>query len=129
MIQNNEVVSYLTIYILVSADEKEELKQKCKEVENEVQHQKLKIPFFTIQTELSKKFKRNILTSSFTGGFLFNTETFIDKNGYYWGINQNGGIIIFNLWQQDIMRGNSNMFVVGSSGSRKKYGSKAYDIK
>lgn len=114
MIQNNEVVSYLTIYILVSADEKEELKQKCKEVENEVQHQKLKIrnltnylqfdgfkavaPFFTIQTELSKKFKRNILTSSFTGGFLFNTETFIDKNGYYWGINQNGGIIIFNLW-------------------------------
>ena len=43
MIQNNEVVSYLTIYILVSADEKEELKQKCKEVENEVQHQKLKI--------------------------------------------------------------------------------------
>ena len=32
MIQNNEVVSYLTIYILVSADEKEELKQKCKEV-------------------------------------------------------------------------------------------------
>ena len=77
MIQNNEVVSYLTIYILVSADEKEELKQKCKEVENEVQHQKLKIrnltnylqfdgfkavaPFFTIQTELSKKFKINIL--------------------------------------------------------------------
>ena len=133
MIQNNEVVSYLTIYILVSADEKEELKQKCKEVENEVQHQKLKIRnltnYLTIQTELSKKFKRNILTSSFTGGFLFNTETFIDKNGYYWGINQNGGIIIFNLWQQDIMRGNSNMFVVGSSGSRKKYGSKAYDIK
>ncbi len=145
MIQNNEVVSYLTIYILVSADEQEELKHKCKEVENEVQHQKLKIrnltnyfqvdgfkavaPFFTIQTELSKKFKRNILTSSFTGGFLFNTETFIDKNGYYWGINQNGGIIIFNLWQQDIMRGNSNMFVVGSSGSRKKYGCKAYDIK
>jgi type IV secretory pathway VirB4 component len=135
MIQNNEVVSYLTIYILVSAEDKEELKAKCKEVENEVQHQKLKIrnltnylqmsgfkavaPFFTIQTDLSKKFKRNILTSSFTGGFLFNTETFIDQGGYYWGVNQNGGIIIFNLWQQDVMRGNSNMFVVGSSGSGK----------
>lgn len=135
MIQNNEVVSYLTIYILVSAEEKEELKAKCKEVESEVQHQKLKIrnltnyfqmsgfkavaPFFTIQADLSKKFKRNILTSSFTGGFLFNTDTFIDEGGYYWGINQNGGIIIFNLWQQDVMRGNSNMFVVGSSGSGK----------
>ena len=59
----------------------------------------------------------------------YNIKNCIDKNGYYWGINQNGGIIIFNLWQQDIMRGNSNMFVVGSSGSRKKYGSKAYDIK
>ena len=135
MIQNNEVVSYLTIYILVSAEEKEELKAKCKEVESEVQHQKLKIrnltnylqmsgfkavaPLFTIQTDLSKKFKRNILTSSFTGGFLFNTDTFIDEGGYYWGVNQNGGIIIFNLWQQDVMRGNSNMFVVGSSGSGK----------
>ncbi len=135
MIQNNEVVSYLTIYILISAEEKEELKLKCKEVESEVQHQKLKIrnltnylqmsgfkaiaPFFTIQTDLSKKFKRNILTSSFTGGFLFNTDTFIDEGGYYWGVNQNGGIIIFNLWKQDQMRGNSNMFVVGSSGSGK----------
>lgn len=143
MLQNNEVVSYLTIYILVSAEEKEELKQKCKEIEMEVQHQKLKIrsltnylqmsglkavaPFFTIQADLSKKFKRNILTSCFTGGFLFNTETFIDQEGYYWGINQNGGIIIFNLWQQDANRGNSNMFVVGSSGSREKYGSKTYD--
>lgn len=135
MIQNNEVVSYLTIYILVSAEDKEELKKKCKEIENEVQHQKLKIrnltnylqldafkavaPFFTIQKELNEKFKRNILTSTFSGGFLFNTETFIDREGYYWGINQNGGIVIFNIWQQDSTRGNSNLLVVGSSGSGK----------
>lgn len=135
MIQNNEVVSYLTIYILVSAEEEEELKRKCKEVEMEMQRQKLKVrhltnylimsgfkaiaPFFTIQTELSKNFKRNILTSTFTGGFLFNTETFIDQGGYYWGINQNGGIVIFNIWKQDAGRTNSNMIVVGSSGSGK----------
>ena len=42
MIQNNEVVSYLTIYILVSAEEKEELKVKCKEVESEVTTSKIK---------------------------------------------------------------------------------------
>ncbi len=135
MIENNEVVSYLTIYILISSEEEEELKRKCKEVEMEVQRQKLKIrnltnyllmdgfkavaPFFTIQTELSKNFKRNILTSTFTGGFLFNTETFIDQEGYYWGISQSGGIIIFNIWKQDLGRGNSNMIVVGSSGSGK----------
>ena len=135
MIENNEVVSYLTIYILISAEEEEELKRKCKEVEMEVQRQILKIrnltnyllmdgfkavaPFFTIQTELSKNFKRNILTSTFTGGFLFNTETFIDQEGYYWGISQSGGIIIFNIWKQDLGRGNSNMIVVGSSGSGK----------
>lgn len=135
MIQNNEVVSYLTIYILVSAEEEDELKVKCKEVELEVQRQKLKIrnltnyllmdgfkaiaPFFTIQANLSKDFKRNILTSTFTGGFLFNTETFIDQKGYYWGISQNGGIIIFNIWKQDSERANSNMVVFGSSGSGK----------
>lgn len=135
MIQNNEVVSYLTIYIMVSSEEKEDLEKRCKEIEREVERQRLKIrnltnylladgfkavaPFFTIQTELSEKFKRNILTSGFTGGFLFNTETFIDKEGYYWGLNQNGGIIIFNIWLQNLTRGNSNMFVVGSSGSGK----------
>lgn len=135
MIENNEVVSYLTIYILVSAEEEVELQRKCKEVEREMQRQKIKIrhltnymimegfkavaPFFTIQTELSKNFKRNILTSTFTGGFLFNTETFIDEKGYYWGISQNGGIIIFNIWKQDLGRTNSNMIVVGSSGSGK----------
>lgn len=135
MIENNEVVSYLTIYILVSAEEEVELQQKCKEVEMEMQRQKIKIrhltnymlmegfkavaPFFTIQTELSKNFKRNILTSTFTGGFLFNTETFIDEKGYYWGISQNGGIIIFNIWKQDLGRTNSNMIIVGSSGSGK----------
>ncbi len=135
MIENNEVVSYLTIYILVSAEEEVELQRKCKEVEMEMQRQKIKIrnltnymlmegfkavaPFFTIQPELSKNFKRNILTSTFTGGFLFNTETFIDQKGYYWGISQNGGIIIFNIWKQDLGRTNSNMLVVGSSGSGK----------
>lgn len=135
MINNNEVVSYLTIYICVSAQEEKELLNKCNEVEREVQKLKLKIrpvtnflltsgfkavaPFFTIQTELTEYFKRNILTSSFTGGFLFNTNTFIDKKGYYFGINQNGGIIIFNIWQKNSDRTNSNMVAVGSSGSGK----------
>jgi len=135
MINNNEVVSYLTIYILVTSQEEIDLIKKCKEVEREIRKHKLKIrpltnfllmkgykavaPFFTIQTELSEYFKRNILTSSFTGGFLFNTNTFIDSNGYYFGINQKGGIIIFNIWLKDSDRGNSNMVVVGSSGSGK----------
>lgn len=135
MINNNEVVSYLTIYILVTGVEEQDLIKKCKEVEREIRKHKLKLraltnyllmsgykavaPFFTIQTELSEYFKRNILTSSFTGGFLFNTNTFIDSKGYYFGINQKGGIIIFNLWLKDSNRGNSNMVVIGSSGSGK----------
>ena len=135
MINNNEVVSYLTIYICITSQDEIDLNNKCKEVEREVQKLKLKIrpvtnfllksgfkavaPFFTIQEDLTEYFKRNILTSSFTGGFLFNTNTFIDKRGYYFGINQNGGIIIFNMWQKDSDRTNSNMVVTGSSGSGK----------
>lgn len=135
MINNNEVVSYLTIYICVSAQEEKDLLSKCSEIEREVQKLKLKIrpitnylltsgfkavaPFFTIQKDLTEYFKRNILTSSFTGGFLFNTNTFIDEKGFYFGINQNGGIIIFNIWHKDADRTNSNMLVVGSSGAGK----------
>lgn len=135
MINNNEVVSYLTIYICVSSKDEIELSNKCKEVEREVQKLKLKIrpitnfllkdgfkaiaPFYTIQPELTEYFKRNILTTTFTGGFLFNTNTFIDKSGFYFGINQNGGLIIFNMWQKDTDRTNSNIVVVGGSGSGK----------
>ena len=135
MINNNEVVSYLTIYVCVFAQEEKDLITKSKEVEREVQKLQLKIrpitnfllkegiksvaPMFSIQPQLTEYFKRNILTSSFTGGFLFNTNTFIDKRGYYFGINQNGGIIIFNMWQKDSDRTNSNMVVTGSSGSGK----------
>lgn len=135
MINNNEVVSYLTIYVCVFAQEEKDLTTKSKEVEREVQKLQLKIrpitnfllkegiksvaPMFSIQPQLTEYFKRNILTSSFTGGFLFNTNTFIDKRGYYFGINQNGGIIIFNMWQKDSDRTNSNMVVTGSSGSGK----------
>ena len=140
MINNNEVVSYLTIYICVSAQNEQDLISKCKEVERVVQKLKLKIrpitnfllksgfkavaPFFTIQKDLTEYFKRNILTSTFTGGFLFNTNTFIDKNGYCFGINQNGGIIIFNIWEKDYDRTNSNMVIVGSSGSGKSLATK-----
>lgn len=140
MINNNEVVSYLTIYICISAQNEQDLISKCKEVERVIQKLKLKIrpitnfllksgfkavaPFFTIQKDLTEYFKRNILTSSFTGGFLFNTNTFIDKEGYCFGINQNGGIIIFNIWKKDYDRTNSNMVVVGSSGSGKSLATK-----
>ena len=140
LINNNEVVSYLTIYICVSAQNEQDLISKCKEVERVVQKLKLKIrpitnfllksgfkavaPFFTIQKDLTEYFKRNILTSTFTGGFLFNTNTFIDKNGYCFGINQNGGIIVFNIWKKDYDRTNSNMVIVGSSGSGKSLATK-----
>ena len=135
ILQNNEVVSYLSIYILVSDENENNLAKKCKEIEKEVIKQKLKIrpltnfllkegyksvaPYFTIQEYVNSYFRRNILTSTFTGGFLFNKNTFIDKQGYYLGINEKGGIVIFNLWQKDSDRTNSNMVIVGSSGSGK----------
>ena len=135
ILQNNEVVSYLSIYILVSDENENNFIRKSKEIEKEVIKQKLKIrpltnfllkegyksvaPYFTIQENLNNYFRRNILTSTFTGGFLFNKNTFIDKQGYYLGINEKGGIVIFNLWQKDSDRTNRNMVVVGSSGSGK----------
>ena len=135
ILQNNEVVSYLSIYILVSDENENNFIRKSKEIEKEVIKQKLKIrpltnfllkegyksvaPYFTIQENLNNYFRRNILTSTFTGGFLFNKNTYIDKQGYYLGINEKGGIVIFNLWQKDSDRTNSNMVVVGSSGSGK----------
>ena len=135
ILQNNEVVSYLSIYILVSDENENNFIRKSKEIEKEVIKQKLKIrpltnfllkegyksvaPYFTIQENLNNYFRRSIRTSSLTGGVLFDKNTFIDKQGYYLGINEKGGIVIFNLWKKDSDRTNSNMVIVGSSGSGK----------
>ncbi len=87
MINNNEVVSYLTIYVCVFAQEEKDLVTKSKEVEREVQKLQFKIrhitkfllkegiksvaPMFSIQPQLTEYFKRNILTSSFIGTFYY----------------------------------------------------------
>ena len=131
---NNEDLYYLYVYVNIFSQSKKDLEYMLNKVEGILQSRgmqtrrayfrqeqafKMCLPFFCDIKEVKNVAKRNILTSTFTGGFLFNTETFIDQQGYYWGISQNGGIIIFNIGKQDLGRGNSNMIVVGSSGSGK----------
>ena len=71
ILQNNEVVSYLSIYILVSDENENNLIRKCKEIEKDVIKQKLKIrpltnfllkegfksvaPYLTIQENLNRQ--------------------------------------------------------------------------
>ena len=71
MIENNEVVCYLTIYILVSAEEEVELQRKCKEVEMEMQRQKIKIRHLT-NFPYIKYNNTTILTYSPVVSFLVN---------------------------------------------------------
>ena len=57
--------------------------------------------------------------STFVGGFPFASGSFNDGSGSYIGKDSDGGIIMLDLWKRDDKRTNSNITVVGTSGTGK----------
>ena len=57
--------------------------------------------------------------STFVGGFPFSSGGFNDGKGFYLGKNSSGGLILLDLWKRGSSRTNSNITVVGGSGSGK----------
>jgi type IV secretory pathway VirB4 component len=76
-------------------------------------------------TESTRFHKQIIPASSLAASFPFSFYNIIDKEGFYLGtINKNKGFLAFDIFQQDDQRTNSNMFVIGSSGSGKSFTTK-----
>ncbi len=74
-------------------------------------------PFYTINKEIENTFKRNILFSDFCKTFPF-SGNFINKYGYYLGIDNMNGVILHDAWERK-NNVNGNIVVLGESGSGK----------
>lgn len=130
--QNNEIISYMTIYLMVFAEELKELEEKCKALQRISAMLKFKLrpmtnfsikdgfkaisPFEVIDENVNYNFRQNIFMNDLTGSYLFNTNALIDEEGYLIGKTDEGGLVIPNFWKrgQDIVNGNIAIF--GESG-------------
>ncbi len=130
--QNNEVISYMTIYVMVFSQELKELEEKCKTVRRIASMLKLKLrpmtnfsikdgfkaisPFEITDENVNYNFRQNIFMNDLTGSYLFNTNALIEEKGYLIGKTDVGGLVIPDFWKrgQDVVNGNIAIF--GESG-------------
>ena len=126
-----ETLVYFVIGIMVIAETEEELRERAKNVtsklttmrmkgrllmnlsENAVKHM---APFSVSDKTINKIASRNMLESSWIGGFPFSSSGFNDEVNYYFAKDTNGGAIVLDLWKRGGDRTNSNVVITGTAG-------------
>lgn len=134
MDQNNEVMGRWNTTIMVLSRDKDDFRERCSRVENTVNYLGCKIrilsnlqkegyqqlsPTYPQNKRIQETTSRAFPVSAFVGGFPFASGSFNDEGGYYFGRDSNGGIILIDFWRRESQRPNSNITVIGSSGSGK----------
>ena len=134
-----ETVGYMTIMIMVVAEDEETLNKRCKRVESIICGMQLKVrslahllkqsfqtiaPFHTIDSDIKRIARRNILMSDFIGGFPFGGGGLNDGKGFVFGKDNNGGIVVLDIWKRELDRVNSNFVIMGTSGVGKSTATK-----
>ena len=128
---NGETVVYVTIAIMVIAEDEEELKQRSKAVLTKLismqmkgrlltnlskNSLKLMSPFSITDPVIKSIADRNMLNSTWIGGLPFSSSGFNDGVRYYFARDTKGGIVILDLWQRGGDRTNSNVVIMGTAG-------------
>lgn len=129
--QDGEIVGYMTILIMVIAEDEEELQRRCKKIEGSIMGMQMKIrnlaslvrnafksitPFNVLDEKIRKIANRNVPLSTFVGGLPFASNGFNDNNGYYFARDTEGGIVVLDSWKRGGDRTNSNYVIMGTAG-------------
>lgn len=126
-----ETLVYFVIGIMVIAETEEELKEREKLVKTKLITMQMKgrpltnlsknsfkmmSPSSVSDKTINKIASRNMLESSWIGGFPFSSSGFNDEVNYYFAKDTNGGAIILDLWKRGGDRNNSNFVIMGTAG-------------
>ena len=126
-----ETLVYFVIGVMVIAETEEELKERAKLVKTKLITMQMKgrpltnlsknsfrqmSPFSVSDKTINKIASRNMLESSWIGGFPFSSSGFNDEVNYYFAKDTNGGAIILDLWKRGGDRTNSNVVIMGTAG-------------
>lgn len=134
MDQLGEVIGAWNTIIMVLSRDKEDFQNRCTRVESIANTLGCKVrilsnlqkegyqqlsPTYTQNKQIAEISSRPFPVSTFVGGFPFASGSFNDGSGSYIGKDSDGGIIMLDLWKRDDKRTNSNITVVGTSGTGK----------
>lgn len=129
--QEQENVFYVTISIMITGRDKEELDQRTKKVQSVVSGSKMKAktatfeqedglltvsPYGMLKDSIANIGRRNMPSSTIAGAFPFNTSGINDGKGCLLGKDSSGGIILLDSWKRGGDRTNSNWTILGPPG-------------
>lgn len=134
MDQNGEVMGKWNTTIMVLSRDKDDFNTRCDRVKNVASLIGCKIrilanlqkegyqqisPTYPQIKRIQETSSRYFPVSTFVGGFPFSSGGLNDGRGFYLGKDSSEGLILLDLWKRNSMRPNSNITIVGGSGSGK----------
>ncbi len=129
--QQGEKIGAMSLLIAPLTRDDKSLKRICQKVESAIAVAKCKgrvlsslqkeafkqiSPFYSTEDKIEQITQRILPMSSFIGGFPFAATGLNDGQGYYFGKDASGGLIVINLWLRGGDRTNSNMVIMGVAG-------------
>lgn len=127
-----ETLVYFVLAIMVIAESEEQLRDRSKNLNSKLissmnsKGRKLVnlaqnafrhiAPFAVSDKIINKIASRNMLETTWIGGFPFSSSGFNDEVNYYFAKDTSGGAIVLDLWKRGGDRTNSNVVIMGTAG-------------
>jgi len=135
-LSNNEDFYYMSTLITITANSKEMLEWKYREIETYIKSLDMDIkpcryqneqaflstlPLCSLDNIIYKKARRNILTSSLASIYPFTSFEMRDENGILLGVNKsNNSLVIVDIFNSKKYK-NANIAILGTSGAGKTF--------
>ena len=132
----NEKFTDCEVYIKVSAKDEEKLERKCRDLEGNLSRYKFRVrvlsnltdegfkaiaPFYTPREIMKKISRRNMPMSTIAGGFIQARSGLNPGKGFVIGRDENGELMILDIFGLGDDITNSNLVCIGTSGSGKSF--------
>ncbi|HEY5584432.1 MAG TPA: ATP-binding protein, partial [Ruminiclostridium sp.] len=129
--QHGEKIGAMSVLIAPITRDEKLLKKVCQKVESAIAVARCKgrvlsslqkegfkqmSPFYSTEYKIEQITQRILPLSSFIGGFPFAASGLNDGEGYYFGKDNSGGLIVIDPWKRGGDRTNSNMVIMGVAG-------------
>jgi type IV secretory pathway VirB4 component len=135
----NQQVFYLTVALLLVAPDLDALDAKTRQVEARLAAARMKGrvvvfrqenglkaagPWFILPDDIANVGSRNMLSETVAASFPFVASGINDGSGIVLGRDKDGGLVLVDIWKRGEDRTNSNITILGKTGSGKSYASK-----
>ena len=129
--QHGEKIGAMSVLIAPITRDEKLLKKVCQKVESAIAVARCKgrvlsslqkegfkqmSPFYSTENKIEQITQRILPLSSFIGGFPFAASGLNDGEGYYFGKDNSGGLVVIDPWKRGGDRTNSNMVIMGVAG-------------